>query len=257
MEVREGAKPDEWGVLHFWNSRALNLRVGQKSLNRALRILDALIKALEGRGFTVGLSVSDKRKTYVQIFGEQVEFRLEEEINRVSHVRSAKEEAEFKKSPWRIPQWDYVQTGRLRIRLEEFWPHGARKTWSDGKKHHLEELLNEVVLGMVIVADGNRTRRLEWARKESERQEAARQRAILEQQRREEEARRQALERQAELWAKSRLLRSYIEAVEETAIQEGLSREPGTDVCHWLEWARQQADRIDPLKTKPSGGVLR
>jgi len=183
-----------------------------------------------------------------------VKFYLEEDITRVAHVRTKKED-EDKRNLWRVPQWDYFQTGSLRLRIDEFWPRGARRTWSDGKKHRLEDLLNNVVVGIVIVADGNRTQKQEWARAEADRQEAARQRAIVEQHRRNEEERRLDLERKAEIWARKRLLRNYIEAVESSARQKGLRLEPGTDLQQWLEWARRQADDTDllsPRSPKPA-----
>jgi len=68
--------------------------------------------------------------------------------------------------------------------------------------------------------------------------------------RREEEMkRRQDLENQADMWAKSIQLREYIDAVEIANSNKPLSEESREQLVKWLSWAREHADRIDPLKT--------
>lgn len=46
-------KPDDYGMLSWsWNQRCMNVRVSKTALHRALRIIDAPLKALEARGCT-------------------------------------------------------------------------------------------------------------------------------------------------------------------------------------------------------------
>ena len=57
----------------------LDIRVTPTHLDRALRIFDALVKALERRGIAVRVAVDDhRRETFVELFGETVTFWLEE-----------------------------------------------------------------------------------------------------------------------------------------------------------------------------------
>jgi len=69
----------------------------------------------------------------------------------------------------------------------------------------------------------------------------------LERQRQIELERRKDIERQAEMWLKSKQLREYIEAVEEKAGRKVLL-ENEQQLEKWLTWAKDHADRIDPLK---------
>jgi hypothetical protein len=46
-------KPDKYGRFRPWKKRYLDIRVTPRSLNRALRIMDALIKKLEMLGFEI------------------------------------------------------------------------------------------------------------------------------------------------------------------------------------------------------------
>ena len=70
-------EPNHVGILEPTDRRCLGIRVSRESLRRALRILDALIKALVERGFEV--SQGDD-SIMVQIHGESVGFRINEEI---------------------------------------------------------------------------------------------------------------------------------------------------------------------------------
>ncbi|HLA80522.1 MAG TPA: hypothetical protein VJP78_02670, partial [Thermoleophilia bacterium] len=121
--------------------------------------------------------------------GEKVQVRLEEVFKRIDHVLTKKEREEQEKwgRSW-ARKWEYDPTGLLRFRIEEY-VEGMRKSWSDGGSQRLEEMLNDIVKGIVIVAEALRVRRLEREREERERREALERRAKLEQLRREEEAR--------------------------------------------------------------------
>jgi len=76
-EVPSRVKPDEYGVLRPWRKRYLNIRVAPTSLNRALRIMNALIK-----GRSLILKENNKRLRYLS--EEEIE-RLLRECSR--HLR--------------------------------------------------------------------------------------------------------------------------------------------------------------------------
>lgn len=180
--------------------------------------------------------------------GEKVRVRLEEVFKRNDHILTEKERE--KQENWGrswAPKWDYESTGLLRFRIEEY-VEGARKSWSDGGSRRLEEMLNDIVKGIVIVAEALRVRRPEQEREERERREALERQAKLEQLRREEEARRLELERRVERWIRSRNLRAYLDAVEQTVMQQGSAITPDNQLTQWLTWAREYADALDPLK---------
>ena len=242
--VLRDARVGLYGALCARRERCLDIHISPRSLERVLRILDALFKALEARGFRVGLSQGDRPDTHITIFGYPVRVTLEEKIGRIDHV-PRKGDGSYH------ARWDYVPSGRLTFRIDEWRSGSARKSWSDGKRGLLESQLHDIIRGLVVVADAKRTHLLAEEREAQARREAQRQRELAEQRRREEEERQRRLEREAESWVKAQQLRAFIDEVERRASVKGVAMEPGSELGDWIAWARRHADRLDPLKPDP------
>lgn len=242
--VLREARVGLYGTLSTRRGRCLAVHVSPGHLGRALRILDALFKALAARGFRVGLSEGDRPDTHVTIFGHPVRITLEEKMGRVDHVPT-KADGSFP------PRWDYVPSGRFTFRIDEWRASGVRKSWSEGKRGPLEGQLNDIIRGLVVVADAKRTCLLAEEREAQARLEAQRQRELDDERRREEEERRRQLEREADSWAQAQQLRAFIDEVERRASIKGVALAPGSDLGEWVTWARRHADRLDPLKPDP------
>ncbi len=239
-QVLRSVRPGLYGTLTARREKCLDLRVGPRSLERALRVMDALVKALERRGFHVEVSTAEKPATQVEILGQRLRIVLEERIRRTEHVPRNGERYG--------PKWDYVPSGQLRLKIDERVGRSARKIWSDGGRARLERQLNHVIVGLVVIADAKRAWQQKREREETARREAERRRALAEQARREEEERRRVLERQADSWAKSQRLRAFIDEVERRANAKGVSVAADRELGAWIAWARQHADRLDPLR---------
>jgi len=82
----------------------------------------------------------------------------------------------------------------LQLRIKEVWGDRIRKSWSDRRKHKLEDVLNEVIAGVIVVADAKERHRLDLERQQREWAEAEQRRVELEQQHRAEEQRLKELE---------------------------------------------------------------
>src|SRR5437867_3393657 len=54
------AKPGKYGTVGAWGDKTLDVQVGPRSVERALRLMDALVKALEARGLRVGVASEGK-----------------------------------------------------------------------------------------------------------------------------------------------------------------------------------------------------
>lgn len=237
------AKPDANGVLKP-KGDCLDVHVTLDSSDRAICILDALIKALDVRGYPTTIQRNGESvTTSVRVIEEDIAISVSEQVNRVE-----RKDENRKQSTWAFPQYDWVPTGKLSLRIQG-WSPGARQSWTDGKTQRLENCLNQFVVGLVVVAENARTRRLE--REERERQyRAAEEERIRELQRREEEAARaRALIHAADQWDTARNVRSYLRQV-----RESLEHQPeiSLEMREWLEWAEEFADRIDPLLPQPS-----
>ena len=78
------------------------MRVGRQSVGRAMRLMDALIKALEARGSTVSVVERDRRhQTRVKILDETIEIELREGLNRREKQFIAAELLRDDYSAWR------------------------------------------------------------------------------------------------------------------------------------------------------------
>ena len=224
----------------------LDIRVTPKHLGRALRIVDALVKALDARGIIVSVVTDDHRRhTQVELYGETVAFWLEERTAPHPHVPT---EAEKKHGSAGRRKWDHVPSGQLRLCIENPYLESARKTWSDGRRAKLEGLLNDFVVGLAVVADGLRARTLHWKRQREKEEEARRQQALAEQRRKEEEQRVHTLEQQVDRWTRAAQVVAFADEAERRAIAKGVATAPGTELGEWLAWARRHADRLDPFK---------
>lgn len=238
--VLHRADKDQRGVLGSWKEKYLDIHVTKESLDRALRIMDALIKGLEERGYLVEVTAAERSETRVRIGEDDVAIRLEERIRRT------KRKPEPGRS-WAWPAYDYHPTGELTFRVTNgVYGERGRKSWSDGKRQHLEDCLNGIVVGLVAASEGLKERRRSWERQRHE--AAERERLRLEGQREEEreKAKVQKLEQDAAAWVRASQIRAYVAAVYEQAERAG-GVEPASELELWLRWASGYADRIDPL----------
>lgn len=235
------ASADHYGALMSCEAKQFNLRVSKETARRAVRILHAFITATFQRGFTPAAG-SDKKTFSVTVLGESLEIALEERFKQVPHVPTRQPSA----TPWYTPRFDYESTGQLSLRIKSIWGGEVRKVWRDTKTARLEEVLNDVMVGLVKAAEAQRIATLERDRQRQE-WEAERKRKELEEQRRQEElARRQALEAESAKWAKAIEIRGYVAALRTAAEQQSIPS--GDDrLTSWLAWAAEHADRLDPV----------
>ncbi|MBW1693898.1 MAG: hypothetical protein JRJ41_07035 [Deltaproteobacteria bacterium] len=108
-------------------------------------------------------------------------------------------------------------------------------------------MLKDFVISVYKVAYIDRQRRLE--REEEQRLWRIEQERLAEEARRREaeKMRLLELENQALMWTKCKQLRSYIKEVEKRASLRQCSLDFQQRFDNWMSWAKQHADRIDPL----------
>lgn len=143
-----------------WNEVPIGFHasVSRAAFDRAMRIADTLVKALEAEGHTV--SITPEGKTRVTVFDEHVEVLIDEKVVSTPHEPTPGEIAKQKRDPWFAPpQKDYHCSGDLVIRLDAF-ADNLRKSWGDGKTQRLEDMLDSVIVGIVAIADALRARTL-------------------------------------------------------------------------------------------------
>jgi hypothetical protein len=245
VKALRGAKSDK-GVLIPKAKNCLAVRVSLSSADRAACILDALIKALDQRNFITSVKQrGDAFETTVRVGEEDIEFRLDETVQRVDRKAGEKD-----KSRYHFAEWEWVPTGRLTLRIENYRSDGVRKSWTDGGKQRLEDSLNNFVVKLVEVAERSKIYRLELEEREKERRAQEERRALAAKKREEEAARIRALNDAADKWYNARSIRAYVEAVRSTL--STISPElHDHELIEWLDWASSYADRVDPLIPTP------
>ena len=242
---------NRYGILERnYEKRVLDIRVSPKMLNRALRIFNSIIKFCEKQNIEFSIAVgSYSRKTHINLFGENVSFFLREPSKQRKHELTKEDEDYIKK--WRHlydPQkYDYLPTGKLSLEIDSYRTFGFQKLWNDGKNRAVEEQIKDFVIGVIKIADIDRTKRLKEEEERRLWEEEQARRAELERLRKIEEQRLRDLEHQAEMWTKSKQLREYIKEVETSFPLNELSEESKIKFMEWTKWAKAHAERLDPL----------
>jgi len=252
--ILRAAKKDERGILRPGNRRCLDIRVSPNSLDRALRAMDALIKALEARSYSVSVGPKEEvNSTSVEIDGEKLRFCIEETARRYERELTPAEKKNKMEYPhfYGTPMYAYSPTGKLRLRIMDNMYLGVRKMWSDGASQKVENCLNSFIIGLIRTAEAIKADRLQRQERDREAAERASRREELAARIREEESKIKDLEEEAASWHRSQKIRAYVNAVRDAAIAESGHVEPGSELDEWLSWAQKYADRLDPLVESP------
>lgn len=239
------SKMDEYDLLHpRWISDVvLIMAVTKESMSRALRIADALLKALEARGHKVKeVRCEGGRRSKLDVLGEEVIFRLREKVTRIERSAVEREQAR------RRARYDYVPSGLLELKVE-LREAPMERVWGDSKRTKLEDRVQDILIGLLILIDEVRAWRKDlekWTRayRKREQQKLENERRALAQQAMYDE-----LERLAAAWSRSRRLRDFVAAVRAEADHREVDLSTNPGLAAWLVWAEQYAEKLDPLSS--------
>lgn len=225
---------------HLVPDGALSVRITRASMNRALRLMDAVVKALEARKSKVVVE-TDANWCYALIEGEKVHFSLTERIRRYEKDQTLESRRWGK-------EYEYEATGQLVWTIQERVPIGARKTWADGKYQVLDDRLPDVVAAMLATGPAVKEGRLAHEKWEREYEERRRQREIEWRQEQIEAAKRNQLVEKSIEWNESARLSQFIDAVEKDWSSKDIETGDNSAAREWLDWARRHANRLNPIK---------
>lgn len=243
----------------FVNTRSrldqpLRIMVSPGGTDRALRILDAIIKGIIERGgrFERG---PESWRLRLFIGKEPVEFHVREAMKRHDHPFTA-EEREAPGFSWRY-KYDWVGSGSLRFQI-----HGGEcvheRAWEDSRKSKLEDQVEDIVETLANIEEEAKQIRAareerkkqqeeEWRRREEQRRKQEQIQKEAEHRRRIEEENRKRLEEKAQAWREARILRRFVHACEAVLRKKGKPFPANGWEGRWLVWAREHADRLDPM----------
>jgi hypothetical protein len=234
--------PDQISRFHPLVQKS-NIDISKNSLDRARRVLDTLIRALEELGYPV---TKDKKKNYffVKIHKNEIGFKLKEHHQQINHIATPEEIARQKRdSYYNIPPYEYLPTGELALIIDDYLVD--RKTWNDGKKK-IEECLGDFIIGLARTIEAIHIRDERLRIEEEQRLEAEKQRRKREKILRNEQERFKKLEEAAMNWHKAQIIRSFIAEVETNLEESNESRK----IVEWVKWAKEKAEWLDPLVAK-------
>jgi hypothetical protein len=244
--LRSGSAGDH-GILRPRAKHRLDIRVTRSTLDRALRIMDALVKALECRGYTVEISESEPATTSTRVLEEELQFFIEETIQHAEHKPTPQEKLETALHPWvRWPPYDYAPSGTLQLRIANANRLGVRQTWADGTKQRLEGRLNMFIEGLVRAAEATKVERARREQLHRKWQEEERRREEERQQRWREEQRATELKDQMDRWRQASEILEYVAVLRRAstvALPEDLEIH---SLQEWMDWATSYAVRISP-----------
>lgn len=253
-------KPNKDGIPPRPRRRCLDVLVSPAALDRALRVMDALLKALEADGVTLEVTAPKEEDeptrhwtrstTRALIGGEWIEFGIAEEFDvlRAPAPEPPKHLKEWQRDYWirdHTPDPEYVPNGCLALVIKTGEGLGVRRTWRDGKQQRTENCLASVLAHMKLTAQAITDKRerderrwREWAEVEKRREE--------ERQRHWEEERRvKEIEGYLDRWRRAREVRTFVSETRERA--RDLPEGRRLLLEKHLVWALSYADRVDPI----------
>ncbi|MDR6992464.1 hypothetical protein [Luteimonas sp. 3794] len=224
--VLRKASEDKGLLIKPRNEVALDLRVSKTSLERALLIFDAIIRATEERGGRWEVTASETR---LHALGGSIEINMLESRDQ-SFVPS--------EYSWLSREQRLTGNGKLAIRRGSY--ESSVSALRDSPKKPLESKIADTATALLERCARDREAKEERARehlRHEQKQEAERQAARLKQ---EETIRLERLILAARAHEDARLIRELCRSTESA---EGLDEERRS----WLVWAHEEAARLDPI----------
>lgn len=204
----------------------LTIRVSPANIGRALLFFDALIKLLRARNHDI---IPEYGNTYVKIDDEKFEISLKEKFIRVKSNDS-----------WQ--SYEYLPSGIMAFKLESY-PY---RKWKDGQRS-IEDRLTDILAYFELYAQKSRQERIYYEEQRKIQEEKERIEREIKARKEKELRNFRKLVKEANQWHQTQLIRSYVQYVEEKALETG---ELSNDLKNWIEWSKQKADWCDPIKKK-------
>lgn len=240
-------KTDERGLLLPRKDTVVNLHVSTGALPRALRLLDALLFALDEEKHTVKWEKPYNAPLKVIIQEEELQFSITELVQRKDHEPTEEEIARQKKTWISLPRWDYFPTGQLCLEIHTTESVTVRKKWTDGKHRHLEDCLGRVLVTFPVVAVAQKKRREEVAEQHRKWEEERKREEEMRRRREEYERKAKAMTKLADSWKQSGLFRDFATAIRAAVELPDVPEEQRQELQKIAEWASRHADYVNPL----------
>jgi hypothetical protein len=204
------------------------IRFDINNRERALRFMDTFTKLIRYRGHTITKEYSETGVLIGNIF---IEIDLREASKRIQPT-------DKHESSKLIPTGEFIfKIGR----------YSGEKEWRDGTVK-IETLLAKIVAKLEILAQKEKEQEEEYQTTKLIREEKEKVQAEIKKRRDDEVTKFNKLVALSEQYEKTRLIRQYIEARKQNAIETNTLN---LEKKEWINWANDKADWLDPLINKP------
>lgn len=212
--------PDDYGRIsrrYDFMKACFQVAVSKGNIQRALLLLQSLVKALKSRGHSVSADGSKHKNVKVRILDAEFLISVWESANRRSRELTKKEKADKERWGWTSARdYEHVPSGILELQAKCDSSYSTTKI-TDSAKARVEDQLNELMVNM-LKAVGKHRRQAERARLEALEREKRRQQALeLEMLRRTESVREERLLKVLPVWQKAERVKDFVEAVRNKA----------------------------------------
>ncbi|EKX63724.1 hypothetical protein STRIP9103_07745 [Streptomyces ipomoeae 91-03] len=227
----------------------ISLHVSREQLDRALRIMHALLTEAESRGYQVETRTDLDRgqavhQMVIVIRGHALPLAITEQTTKVPHEPTAQEIRQQQRNPWtRIPKYDHEFNGRLELGAPARSWYQHSYTYRDSARWTLESRLGRLLHDLEQrAAAAERQQREEELRKAEQRRRwyatvaQARERQV-------DRHRANILVEQVKALHQANEIRAFCRAARARDDDASAAAEE----LEWLQWAEAYADRIDPL----------
>lgn len=218
-------KPWRDGGIIRNSSGILSIEVSPKNLQRALILMDILIKSIRYRGHEIRV---DNNKTVLIFFGEAIPIRCREKFSKKTV-----------KDSYGISSEKFAN-GLLSLKIDISYPP---KEWTDGKKK-IEEQLPDIIAYLETKARQERDDRLAFERQREMEKELQRKEKEIQDRKEQELEKFQRVLIMAKRHHNAVKIREYADQMEDNAIKEHVLTE---ELKSEIEWIRKKADWYDPF----------
>ena len=261
-------KPGHDGLVRKSTGSCLSVCVAPASLDRALQLMDAVLKRSEARGHRVELHLPPAKEptpgrlvyspkpeppecvTRVLIDGEWIVLHLVERC-RVERDPTPTPPKGLR-AGWELNSWirnnrppkRFIPTGVLELSLSAY---AGRLAWRDHRRTKLESRLDDVIAGLEASANQAAQKRAEDERKRQEWMEHEQRRREAEQRQWEDKKQLEEVQAKIARWRLASDLRAYVAEATRMVEEAGCTIRPESSLSQLVAWATDYADRIDPF----------
>ena len=242
-------KLNQRGLVISKKGALTHILVSREQVPRALKILNALLLALNERGHLASWPREESAFLAATVDRELVRFSVSEVTESVAHVLTPAE----KTHPWSAPRHDYKLTGRLQLQIDNLplYMGPIRRTWADGKYQRVENCIGDFIVGLRVGSAAIKKNRQETEERERRREGERKQQEELRQKAEEQKRKAELVGELIANWEEATRHREFVKAVETQIAKSNLSDAEKSEIQQVVKWTTEYADLLDPLRDLP------